>query len=197
MRPFFLFISLFFLSISAGYIIRTLVTFFLPPNPTSFYIELIYRYSVELQQWAKIHGFFNYLGIAFLSASVEHTIYKKKTRYILSISLFISIVVILLILPYEIAIGYQIFPVMLGVITVGLLILTYFYLGIKNPGFIRKKSIYIAFGLILFILGMTLNNYGFMQDSPEEFLFLRYTILAPIPLILGSIFLYNGYRERE
>lgn len=194
---FFLCISLFFICLGIGYILRVLLTFFMPLDLQDFYDQLIERKNLSIQQLARVHAFFNYLGFAFLSVSVEYSVYKKRTKYILSILLITSITIILLFLPYKVAITFQVIPFSIAFITIGFLIFTYIYLGIKNAGQVRQKSFFISFGLVIYVIGVLLNNYLVLQEMAPDMLFFRYTIITPLLLTLGILLLYNGYRERK
>lgn len=195
---FLFFVSLFFITLGVGYVFRIIFMFFVPADLEQFYVQLIERTDPTIQQLSKIHGTFNYIGIAFLSAGVEHTILKKKTHYLFSISTATSIIVILVIMPYEMALTYQIIPILLSFFVVIVFVFIYFYLAYKHAGIVRKNSLFVGIGLLLFIIAMALNAHGVLTDvlfsGSDIQTVLKHTIVAPILFIVGIILLYNGYK---
>lgn len=164
--------------------------------PTNFYDEIIYRQLQITRELSKYHASLTYIGYAFLSAACEYSIYKKKTRYVFSILIAISSMV-LIVLPYELSLSFQIVPIVICSATIYLLIFTYLYFAYKYSGYVRKRSLVIAAGLFIFLIGQLFNNYGFLQNLAPDFQYIRYTVISPSMQILGIVLLYYGYRETE
>lgn len=190
---FFSLISFFFLFTAIAYLFRFWFMFFIPTN---FYDEIIYRNLQITRELSKYHASLTYLGYAFLSAACEYSIYKKKTRYVFSILIAISSL-ILIILPYELSLLFQIVPIVICSATIYLLIITYLYLAFKHAGHFRRRALIIAAGLFIFLIGQLFNNYGFLQLFPPEFQYVRYTVISPSMQIVGILLLYYGYRETD
>ena len=190
---FFLLISLFFFFTGIAYLFRFWFMFFIPTN---FYDEIIYRQLQITRELSKYHASLTYIGYAFLSAACEYSIYKKKTRYVFSILIGICSMV-LIILPYELSLSFQIVPIVICSATIYLLIFTYLYFAYKYSGYVRKRSLVIAAGLFIFLIGQLFNNYGFLQVLAPEFQYIRYTLISPSMQIVGILLLYYGYRETE
>ena len=188
---FFLLISFFFLFTGIAYLFRFWFMFFIPTN---FYDEIIFRQLQITRELSKYHASLTYIGYAFLSAACEYSIYKKKTRYLFSILIAIS-AIILIILPYKLSLSFQIVPIVISAATIYLLIITYLYFAYKYSGYVRKRSLIIAAGLFIFLIGQLFNNYGFLQKLAPEFQYIRYTVISPSMQIVGIVLLYYGYRE--
>ena len=188
---FFLLISFFFLFTGIAYLFRFWFMFFIPTN---FYDEIIFRQLQITRELSKYHASLTYIGYAFLSAACEYSIYKKKTRYLFSILIAIS-AIILIILPYKLSLSFQIVPIVISAATIYLLIITYLYFANKYSGYVRKRSLIIAAGLFIFLIGQLFNNYGFLQKLAPEFQYIRYTVISPSMQIVGIVLLYYGYRE--
>ena len=192
-NTFFSLISFFFLFTAIAYLLRFWFMFFLPTN---FYDEIINRNLQTTRELAKYHASLTYIGYAFLSSACEYSIYKKKTRYVFSILIGISSI-ILIILPYELSLSFQIVPIVICSATIYLLIITYLYFAYKYTGYVRKRSLIIAAGLFVFLIGQLFNNYGFLQILPPEAQYVRYTVISPSMQIIGILLLYYGYRKPD
>lgn len=133
-----------------------------------------------------------YGGLLVLYLVLES--YVIKTKYIFTIltAILISIVIINYFTPFE-TIYFQIpffLPVVLGIPAI------YFYLAIKSPGEVRKNSLILAFGMIIFILGISLAIPSLQAKIWSIFLIpCIYELLAPICQIIGTILIIRGFIE--
>lgn len=167
--------------------------FFIPPDLTTFYDELFERTELT-ERWVLVQIPVLLIGAGFLSLAVEYTIFKK-TRYIFSILLFSSSIIILF-MSYEIAVIFQTIPILCCFATIGYLIVAYGYLAYKNPGELRTMAIYICGGLVLFFAAFVLNSQTITISATSTTRILETpTIIVPISAILGCYFLYKGYNK--
>ena len=196
-RSFFILLFLSFIITAISLMIRIFYVFFVTEDPIIFYNELFERTELT-QGWAIIQVPLLFIGLGFLSLSAEYAILEKKTKYIISIIIIGSSLVIFF-LPYDLAIIVQLLPMVALFFMICLLIIIYLYITIENHGLIRKKSIYIAIGLVMVMVFLFMNSQTIMGLlDPTDYRMLESPIIfAPIISIFGCIFLFNGYRVRE
>jgi hypothetical protein len=93
-----------------------------------------------------------FLGISILMIAVETQVYKKFHYIISAITLIFTPILVLV--PYDLAHILYLLPMGTPVV----IILIYIYVGIQNPGSIRKNSMAIVIGWLIFVLGIILNS---------------------------------------
>jgi len=138
-----------------------------------------------------IYTIVSYIGLFCVYYALEKTL-VKKTHYLFSILVWITCVISIidfivrnllwLTLPFFIA-------------TVLGLPLIFFYLAAKSSGAVRKNSLLVAIGIVLFILGIALD----IPDGRPLFIALGDVFLAIVPPILqiiACILLYKGFQTK-
>jgi hypothetical protein len=155
-----------------------------------------YDYPLELGELGELGlqiGFFAsaYGGLLVLYFVLES--YVIKTRYIFTAltAILIFIVFLKLIIHVE-TLPLQIpffLVVVLGIPSI------YFYIAIKSPGDVRRNSIILAIGMVIFIFGLAFAIPS-LQESIWSMIFpisWIYEILAPVLHIIGLILMYRGF----
>ncbi|MFX1450403.1 MAG: hypothetical protein ACFFCM_06160 [Promethearchaeota archaeon] len=147
-------IAFFYLIIGITYCIRLYFMFFLPPDRLIFVFNLVAteRLNPSIRFFWQIHMAVAFLGISVLMIGVETQVYKKFHYIISAITLIFTPILILV--PYDLAHTLYLLPMGTPVI----IILIYIYVGIRNPGSIRKNSFAIVIGWLIFVLGIILNS---------------------------------------
>lgn len=200
---FFLRLAFFFLIMGISYITRIIFVFIIPPNLDSFYQELVAR-TVLTQAWSYLQSFILFIAVVFLSLIVESTILKKKTHYLIALLIVITPVVIfiltlLLDITYKQSIMISMVPNFIALGVMGLFVAAYIYIGLKNAGNVRFKSIAIAIGLMLFTSPLIINSQAFVALLNLSHIITLETlmILAPLLLNISLVLLYFGYKESK
>ncbi len=173
-------IAFFYLLISIGYIIRTYFMFFLPDEFTFIYnLTSSGRLDPSVQLFWQVHMFVVFLGISLLMIGVENQVFTKSHYFFSIISLVFA--PLLVILPYDLAHLIYFFPMGTPIV----IIIIYLYVGIQNPGSIRKNSFAIVVGWLVFVLGITLNSTTVRAFLTPE--------IYPIHPYAKMLFFYNQF----
>lgn len=174
-------IALFFLIVGISYSIRVYFMFFLPSNKIIFIFNLVFdeRLDPLIQLFWQIHMAIAFLGISALMIGVETQIFTKFHYVISAITLILSPILVLV--PYDLAHTLYILPMGTPII----IILIYIYVGIQNPGLVRKNSFAIVIGWLIFILGILLNSTTMRQ--------LFFPNIFPFNPILTMLISYKQY----
>lgn len=184
-NSYFLFISLFFFIYILGRLTRLWVRFVIGEPPLGQSLEGD-AFIIE-----SISTIFGMLGLFFVFYAVEKTTIKKS-HYIFSIITWITtilaiidlIVRILTLLTFALFIAIGLAPSLI-----------FFYLAAKSNGVVRRNSLFVSIGCLLFLFGV-----GF--DIPEGKLVFSFmtldllSILAPICQITGCILLRIGFQKK-
>jgi hypothetical protein len=132
----------------------------------------------------QIATFFAMLGLLGLMLAVEKYIYSRL-KFIPSICIAIFTSLILILPTYNgtnlityWATGGSLFAILIP--------LLYFHVGFKSTGEVRRKSLYMAVSLLVFIVGKGMNFVFLLELFPV----LR--IIVPILMIVGLILLHIG-----
>ena len=134
-----------------------------------------------------IYGsFFAVLGVVGLMFAVEKYIYQKL-KFIPTICVFIFSLLIVLVPGNETTKLVTIW-VTIGTAFAIIIPILYLKVGLKSTGEIRKNSLFIAFGIIIFLVGNAINT-GLLTAAIELFF-----IIAPITMIVGLILLQLGLK---
>ncbi|MFX0134863.1 MAG: hypothetical protein ACFFDN_14575 [Candidatus Hodarchaeota archaeon] len=147
-------IALFYLIIGITYCIRLYFMFFLPPDRIVFVFNLVSTERIDptIRFIWQVHMATAFLGISLLMIGVETQVYKKFNYIISAITLIFTPILILT--PYDLAHTLYLLPMGTPIV----IILIYIYVGIQNPGSIRKNSFAIVAGWLIFVLGIILNS---------------------------------------
>lgn len=170
-------ISVFFLVYSYGY---DGTQQYLLPYPTLLWLQIGYN-------------LFSYIGIFILYYVLER--YIIKTRFIFAILTLILLTLSLTnyFVPENIFL-YQVpffIPVVLGFPAM------YFYIASKSSGDVRKNSLIIAVGMIIFELGVVFAIPNAQATLLSSMAPVIYELLGPILHIIGVILLYMGYSRHS
>ncbi|TFG05883.1 MAG: hypothetical protein EU536_00635 [Promethearchaeota archaeon] len=161
-------------------------------------ILLIYNSIAEEAAYNSIYilgSFFAVLGVAGLMLAVEKYVYQK-------LKFFPTILVIIfsaLILLYPQAEGILLWPpyegtnlvtywVAFGTISAIIIPLLYLKVAANSHGIVRKNSIYIAFGILIFLVGNAMNTKLITDLVPLLLIF------APITMLFGLLLFNFGLR---
>ncbi|MHA1299764.1 MAG: hypothetical protein ACTSO9_10045 [Candidatus Helarchaeota archaeon] len=158
-------IGFFYLIIGFGYLIRIYFMFIIPDQIT-FILNLTtsWRIDPQIRLFWQLHMVIVFVGISALMIGVETQVYTKFHYIISAITLIVAPLII--ILPYDVA--HMIYLIPMG--TPIIIIIIYLYVGIQNPGSIRRNSFAIVIGWAVFILGITLNSTTVRQVFfPESY----------------------------
>ena len=193
----FLSLSLFFLAFSLTYILRIIMVFALPSDLTQFYNEIVYERSEKTQFIAIAYAFGVYIALMILSTIVERALFKMKTKFIFSFlilgsCLLIGLLLIISVFTFYDATYIQLIPLIVSLFVVAIFSIAYLRIGIKYTGQVRKKSLFIAFGLISFVIGLMLSSKGIIQFS-----FQTQILLSPILILVSMILLQFGYSKER
>ena len=126
------------------------------------------------------------LGVAGLMIAVEKFVYHKF-KYIPSIGVLIFAALVVLV-PGTSDTKLVTYWVSMGTFFAILIPILYLKVGLKSVGEIRKNSFYIAFGILVFLIGNAM-NMGLLTALYEIFF-----ILAPITMLIGLILFQMGLK---
>ena len=196
---FFFRLSLFFLIFGISYILRIIMVFIIPPNLDSFYHELYARTNIT-QNLSLLQIFILFIGVAILSLIIETSVLKKKTKYIITLSIILIPLIIYGVsetteLTYEQTIFLNIIPALVSIVAMAIFVGIYLYIGLKNKGILRKKSFSIAIGLTIMTISLIFNSQAWMAAIIDKITLEIFIILVPGQLILSVILLFYGYKE--
>ncbi|HUX99590.1 MAG TPA: hypothetical protein VMV49_08560 [Candidatus Deferrimicrobium sp.] len=131
-------------------------------------------------------SFFAVLGVAGLMFAVEKYVYQKL-KFFPSICILIFSTLILL-FPGDATTRFVTIWVSIGTAFAIIIPILYLKVGFNSSGEIRKNSLEIAFGILLFFIGNAMNT-GFLTNIYEIFF-----ILAPITMIIGLVLFQFGFK---
>jgi len=178
--------ALFFLALGINRLMMVLFDYFFTEfEPTSFQEFATYWKFSNIVLWT------GYLSMIII---FEKAIFKKKTRYLISIVYIIFIAISLLIPDFTTSQTFSALPTALAIMFIPL---SYLYL-VKYSE-VRKKALAIFIGYLIFFMGYLLLAEGIVNSiissSPGNPLNIRYTIhIFSIGMRFGGIsFLYYGY----
>ncbi|MBD3227698.1 MAG: hypothetical protein GF329_05875 [Candidatus Lokiarchaeota archaeon] len=120
-------------------------------------------------------------SVVFLLFAIERHM-LKKTKYLFTILSIITVVLYFVIYQYRDIVQLIMIPIVAIVVP-----LIYVYTAIKSTGQIRKTSIIIAIGIIIFILGQAAHSINVWDIFTENIAFGLYYIISPIGLTLGGL----------
>ena len=148
-----------------------------------FIYDFDYLYNGVLNEtlW-ELGAIIGIAGIVFLLYAIERHIYTRS-KFFFTILVIIYIILIP-ILPPE----YETIAQTIVVALVGFFIpLIYIYVAYKSTSDIRKNSLLIAFGILIFLIGQTAHGKTFFPI--DHFIYL---IVSPILMIVGGLILLYG-----
>ncbi|MHA1147865.1 MAG: hypothetical protein ACTSR8_06430 [Promethearchaeota archaeon] len=149
-----------------------------------------FEFTGLLLALAILYTLTSYIGLFFVYFFIERSI-LKKTHY------FFSILTITVTTLSIINYGYPATMLILAPLYVIVLLglpLIFFSLAIKSSGSIRKNSIIVAVGIILFVLGVAFDvpeAASIWINIPGMMEFTKFA--SPILQIVGSIMIYSGF----
>ncbi|MHA1268381.1 MAG: hypothetical protein ACTSPY_01220 [Candidatus Helarchaeota archaeon] len=123
--------------------------------------------------------------IALLFAIERHII--KKTKYLFTILSSITLILFIVLPEYKETIQLFMIPIVAVIIP-----FIYFYTAIKTSGEIRRTSLIIGIGIIIFILGQAAHSINVWDLFAYEIAYTLYYFASPIGLIIGGILLFYG-----
>ncbi len=132
----------------------------------------------------QIATFFAMLGLFGLMVAVEKYIYQRL-KFVPTICILIFTCLILIFPTYN-GTNLITYWATIGSLFAILIPLLYFHVGFKSTGEVRKKSLYMAVSLLVFLVGKGM-NFNFLLD-----LFPILRIIVPILMIGGLILLHIG-----
>lgn len=199
-RALFTFITLFFFFMTTAYFMRLIMVFFIPVNDEQFITELTAPRSEDTQTIAVGYAFTVYLGVSCLTAAAEKAAFKGKTHYAFALTvigscLVIGLLMILNIISYDMATFIQIIPLIVGAAIGFTLSATYLYIGWKNSGRVRWKSIQVASGITAFIIGVVLSSKGIFRVELMSSLVIP-MVISPVMILAGYVLLFAGFMRR-
>jgi hypothetical protein len=122
------------------------------------------------------------LGILFVLYAIERNIFTRS-KFIFTITTLIFIILLNVLPDYIKPYLQTIIVSMIGIF----LPLIYVYVGIKSHGNIRKNSLLIAVGILIFLIGQTAHSATFFSTA----VFI-YFIASPVCMIVGGFIFFYG-----
>ncbi|HUX99129.1 MAG TPA: hypothetical protein VMV49_06210 [Candidatus Deferrimicrobium sp.] len=122
------------------------------------------------------------LGIVFVLYAIERNIFTRS-KFLFTITTLIFILMLIILPPYIKPYLQTIIVSIIGIF----LPLIYVYVGIKSHGNIRKNSLLIAVGILIFLIGQTAHSATFFTTA----VFI-YFIISPICIIIGGFIFFYG-----
>ncbi len=121
-------------------------------------------------------------GIIFLLFAIERYIFTRS-KFFFTILAIIN-VILLIVIPSE----YKNIVQTIFIPVIGLFIpIIYFYIAYKGTGNIRKNSLLIAIGILIFLAGQTAHGRTFFEITDPIYL-----IASPLLMLLGGIIFFYG-----
>ncbi len=184
-NQYFFWISMFFFLFVIARIIRLIVRFYIGEPPVgdpltgdAFVLESIYTIV-------------SYIGLFFVYFALERTL-VKKSHYFFSIVVWICCVISII---DFITRAIFVLNVIFFVTTVACLPLIFIGLAIKSSGSVRTNAIYVAVGVLMFILAIALD----IPDGRVLFYPLGEILLAIIPpalMTVAIVILRRGFQTK-
>lgn len=131
-------------------------------------------------------SFFAVLGVAGLMFAVEKYVYQKL-KFIPTI-IVIIFAVLIMVIPQINGVNYVTYWVAIGTICAIIIPILYLKVGFKSSGEIRKNSLFVAFGIIIFLMGNGMNTKIITDFFPILL------ILAPIAMLIGLLLFQIGLK---
>ena len=125
-------------------------------------------------------------SLIFLLFAIERHIIKK-TKFLFTILSIITVCLYFIIYEYRNIVQLFMIPIVAIVIPA-----IYVYTAIKSTGNVRKNSLIIAMGLIVFILGQAAHSINIWDLFMYDIAFFLYFIASPIGLLIGGLLLFYG-----
>ncbi len=184
-NQYFFWISLFFYLFVIARIIRLIVRFYIGEPPIG---ETLEGDAFVLES---IYTILSYIGLFFVYFAIERTLFKKS-HYFFSIVVWVTCVISIIDFVTR-ALFYL--NILFFVITVAALPLIFIGLAIKSSGSVRTNAIYVAIGVLLFILAIALDiPDGRILFYPLGEIFLA--IVPPVLMMVAIVIMRRGFQTK-
>ncbi len=149
-----------------------------------FYYDFIYIEDIFFWHLGAVVGV---AGIIFLLYAIERNIYTR-TKFLFTILAIIYIILLLTVLNLGWGENVENTLQTIFIAIIGPFIpLIYIYVAYKSSGEIRRNSLLIAFGIVIFIAGQTAHGRTFFAITHPVYL-----IVSPILMLIGGILFLSG-----
>ena len=148
------------------------------------YFYYLYDFHGQAQLNWDLGASIGLIGIVFLLYAIERNVFTRSKFFFTIIT--IIFIILIFILPPE----FKSISQTIIVSIIGLFIpLIYLYVAYKGSGDIRKNSLIVAIGILIFLIGQTAHSSTFFD------LGFIYFIISPVCMLVGGIiFLYGLLR---